>query len=92
MSRPPYVPTFLASLQNWRQRNVVADTWGIGVTILEVLVGSELVLDAHRYGFFDTVLKDCGHYIDTQTYQVLDYLIFSEGNVDVDAYVKRNLS
>jgi hypothetical protein len=68
------------------------DRFSVGVIILEMLVGTDLVIAATLEELLNKLLYDCCPYLDAETYKVLSYLILDEDEIDLDAYIRHYIS
>lgn len=68
------------------------DMHSIGVVILEVIVGTELVIMAKNEDYMAKLLNDLEMYLDEETMALLRYLIQDDGHVDIRAFVENKLS
>jgi hypothetical protein len=68
------------------------DRFSVGVIILEMLIGTDLVIAATLEELLKKLLYDCCPYLDPETYKVLSYLILDEDEVDLNAYIKNDIT
>jgi len=52
--------------------------WALGIIILEVLIGSDLVLSLESMNDVEEFFRDCHCYMDKLTEALLRYLLFNE--------------
>lgn len=64
------------------------DQFSIGMIFLEILIGTELVINATNEELQNKLVVDCCCYFDQATTSLLRYLIFDEEYVDVETYVQ----
>ena len=64
----------------------------MGVIILEILVGTELVLAARNEELVEQLLDDCSPYLDGATEHLLRHLILHEGNPSIDDHMRQLVS
>ena len=69
----------------------MVDMWSIGIIILEVLVGPELVLQADASDAVEGLLDSCKDYIDASTLDLLEDMLFHYGDPDLDHYCEKVL-
>ena len=73
------------------ESSVELDQWSVGVVILELLVGTDLVIVANSAQKLRDLLIHCGQYIDGQTHMLLSFLLFDYPWIDVQDYASCTL-
>jgi hypothetical protein len=63
------------------------DNYSIGITILEILVGTDIVLSATTECHLEKMFQDCCSYLDAATQTLLGYLIFERGHINLKDYM-----
>jgi hypothetical protein len=64
------------------------DRLSVGMVILEMLVGTDLMITATLEGLQDKLLKDCQGYFDKATGSLLRYLILDDDWFDIETYIQ----
>jgi hypothetical protein len=64
------------------------DRFSVGIIILEILAGSDLILAATNEELQTKLLIDCQVYLDAATGSLLRYLILDKRYVDIETYIK----
>ena len=65
--------------------------WSIGMVMLEIILGPELTMSLRSYDDVEELLQTCEEYIDVKTYNVLEYMLFDLGVVDLKDYIRNHL-
>ena len=68
------------------------DRWSIGIMILEIIIGTDLLLDQTTFSQLQKLLKRCREYIDEETYEFLGCMLFSEGHYPPEEYLSKCLN
>ena len=87
----PYNPILFPEFDWMKSSAFLLDHWSLGVIIMEVLLGPEMVLSCECHSAIEMLLKDCEEYLDQTTVDLLKYLLFSEGKVDLPQYIEKTL-
>ena len=85
-----YLPYRYSFIKNHRYRyeaKYFKDRYSIGIVILEILVGSELLFAANTEELVEKLLDDCTPYFDSDVTTLLRILILNEANIDIGIYV-----
>ena len=69
-----YFSTIASSSPFW-------DRWSIGIMILEIIVGTDLLLEQTTYGELEKFLLNCKDYFDVDTFEFLNCMLFSVSEV-----------
>jgi superfamily I DNA/RNA helicase len=65
--------------------------WSIGVVMLEILVGTPIIVSNSEYRQIRNVLAQSQEFLDAKTSRVLCWLLFKEGTEDLEAYLHQTL-
>ena len=65
------------------------DRYSVGIVILEILVGTELVISARVEELVEKLVDDCETYLDLEMTRLIRYLILDEGQFNISEYVKK---
>ena len=87
MLHPPYVYDLVERLSFKDYAHSVKDRYSIGIVILEILAGSDLVIMANGEELVAQLLRDLFDYLSPATLGLLQYLIFNEHAVNVQAFI-----
>jgi serine/threonine protein kinase len=68
------------------------DIYSIGIVILEILVGTEMVIMAKNPIILSKLIGDLEDYLDEQTMALLKDLIFDVGDMDKKGFIETHLS
>ena len=61
------------------------DQWSIGVVILEIMIGSDLVLATTSFDDLAKLFQDCSEYLDVPSWTLIETLLFKQ---DEQALIK----
>ena len=67
------------------------DHWSVGVVILEILAGTELVIPANTTAKIRNLLLQCSEYLDVKTVHLLEHLLFGEHHDYLEDYLNVTL-
>ena len=56
------------------------------MVILELLVGSDLILSINTFDMAESLFEDCRSYLEPHTEAMLKYLMFNGSDVIIDGY------
>jgi hypothetical protein len=76
--------------EGWESQS--RDMYSIGIVILEVIVGTEMVIMAKNEGSVAGLLNNLETYLDESTIALLRYLIQDEDYLDIRAFIEKNLN
>ena len=79
----PYRYSFIKHHAFKDQASLIKDRHSVGIIMLEILVGTELVMAAILESQVEDIVDDCYQYLDPATAKVLRYLILHEGVLDL---------
>jgi hypothetical protein len=68
------------------------DIYSIGIVILEILVGTEMVIMTKNAISLTKLIGDLEDYLDEQTFALLKNLIFDVGDLDKRGFIETYLS
>jgi hypothetical protein len=88
----PYNSNYFFVLNSWRKSDPLRDHWSIGIMMLEILVGFKVVLSLTRYQPIKDLLEDIQEYTDKATWEMVNWLFFKEGKVDLKQYIEGPLA
>jgi hypothetical protein len=89
--RPPYSSESFIPLSGSYQASAARDMWSIGVVMLEILVGTAIIVSNPEYRQIRNVLAQSQEFLDAKTSGVLCQLLFKEGTADLGAYLSQTL-
>lgn len=84
---PPYAYPLTQIIGYSKRAKLVQDRYSVGIVILEMLIGTDLIITAKTQCQLEKLLKDCSQYFDPATMTVLEFLIFDEGHANLESYV-----
>jgi hypothetical protein len=64
------------------------DYYSVGIIILEILVGTDIVIPATTEVHLEKMYQDCCAYLDSNTQGLLSYLIFDENVININTYIE----
>jgi hypothetical protein len=67
------------------------DRWSIGIMILEIIVGTDLLLEHTTYSELEKFLADCMDYLDVETFEFLNCMLFSKVNFHPGYFISEHL-
>ena len=88
---PPYSASMLGPFRNIDKTDPIFDRWSIGVVILEIIAGKALVHSAYNYIRMLELVEQCSKYLDKETVDLLNFMLFSKGLNTIDRYVNESL-
>ena len=72
---------------HWMDRDsLLRDNWSIGVMILEILVGTKIIVNSRTYVDFRCLYLAIKDFIHEKTQHLLNYLLFLGPEVKIQAY------
>ena len=83
MLHSPYAYDLVQIHKFSTEANTVKDMYSVGIIILEILVGTDLILAAHCEQQIDFLLQNCSEYLGPSSAALLQHLIFFEHKIDV---------
>jgi serine/threonine protein kinase len=86
-SCPPYSNTFFRSFREVPVYDHIWDNWSVGIIILEILAGTEVVTPINSFNSAEKALTDCEPYLDKATFKLLLFLILCDEHVDLGQYL-----
>lgn len=87
----PYCPARLHVFKRIGSKNFTLDNWSIGMVLLEILVGTEIVIMIKGTDCVEDILDILERYLDWGTLKLLEYLLLFRGAVDAATYIKEYL-
>ena len=84
----PYSSMSAIDLSEIDRSNGIWDCWSIGIIILEVLVGTELVLRGGAYEDVNGLIADFEAYLDPEILVLLDDLLFHAELKTAESFLK----
>ena len=73
----------------WQSKpSFIIDQWSVGVMIIEIFIGSRIILTSTSYEIMERLLDDCKEYMDGLMFELLSHLLFSEDNIILDSFKK----
>ena len=78
---------FFRSFREVKGESLLWDNWSVGVAILEVIAGTEIVMSIDSYDSAQEILDNCKPYIDPATFNLLNYLMLSGDKVLGEDYI-----
>jgi hypothetical protein len=76
--------------EGWESQS--RDMYSIGIIILEVIVGTDIVIMTKNEGYMDGLLGNLEMYLDDSTMALLRYLIQDDDHVDIRAFIENKLT
>ena len=87
----PYSSIGFLDLKDISSSSGFWDRWSIGIMILEIIIGTDLLLDHCTFFQVKELLENCRTYIDEETYNFLACMMFSDGYYPPDDYLSKCL-
>jgi hypothetical protein len=88
----PYSPTGMQELNFLKSSDIDTDHWAAGMIMLEILVGSKIVLALDNFNDIKWLLSTIHNYVDTQTHYMMKWLMERSINFDPRRYLDETLS
>jgi hypothetical protein len=85
---PPYSARLMPEFADIDSESPLWDQWSVGVVILEILVGTDLVLAANSYPKMIKLYEDCLEFIEDSYGCMLEKLLSTEEIADVDKLIQ----
>lgn len=82
----PYTSERYTELAQYGNTEAFRDAYSVGVTLLEILVGTPLVVSNPEYEQVENLLDIVQDYLDPRLVEVLRHLIFEAGQPDIGAF------
>ena len=83
----PYDAGALWEFHKVQQDCPMWDEWSIGITILEIIIGTELVVMCTNYPDVKLLVETCSEYIDKDTCKVIKLLLSMEDEGNIEDYL-----
>jgi len=72
----PYSAKFMPEFSHLCMESEFWDQWSIGVIILEILLGTDLVLATNSFDDIASLFQDCSEFLDKATWTLIEALLF----------------
>ena len=87
MMHPPYEQTFFQLHRFKDFAHTSKDQYSIGIVILEILAGTDIVTPAFCHDWVEEMLDDCCNHLDPFTQGLLQKLINLRGEFNIQMYI-----
>jgi hypothetical protein len=88
----PYSPAGMPELNLLKSSDIDTNHWAAGIILLEILIGSKLVLGLESYNDIKWLLASIHNYIDTDTHLMLTWLLERSIDFDMKKYIDVTLA
>jgi hypothetical protein len=78
---PPYLYNIVSQYNIKTRALQVKDRFSVGMVILEIIVGTEPVINATFEDLLQKLIQDVSAFLDNATLKVLRYLLFNDSQV-----------
>jgi hypothetical protein len=92
ISPDPYRSSRFKNFHYMGEADTDRDLWSVGVVLLEVLLGSKLVLAGSGFDDTTSLFWTIQGYLDKQTSLIMQWLLFREAEIDPVDYVDNTLA
>ena len=74
----PYSAKFMPEFSHLCMESKFWDQWSIGVIILEILIGTDLVLATNSFDDIACLFQDCSEFLDKPSWTLMEALLFKQ--------------
>ena len=85
---PPYSARLMPEFADIDSDSPIWDQWSVGVVILEILVGTDLVLAANSYPKMLNLYNDCLEFIEDSYGLMLEKLLSTDDMANIDELIQ----
>ena len=84
----PSSAKFMPEFSHLAMESEFWDQWSIGVVILEIFVGSDLVLGTNSFDDLAKLFQDCSEYLDVPSWTLIETLMFKQDDQALSKAIK----
>ena len=88
----PYAPKEMEELRHLKSYDIKYDHWGVGIMVLELLLGTKMILGLDTYNDYKWLLATIYNYVDLQTHLMLTWLMEGTIKFNMRKYTEETLA
>jgi hypothetical protein len=88
----PYSSEQYPAMNELHKNSPLRDLWSIGIVLLEIFIGTAIVVTYKEFGQLRRILSECERYLDPEIYELIESLLFEQGDINLGDFVNKKLA